>query len=271
MRTFKTLSVVTLALIIFASSVFAGPCVLTQLDRQQFISGGSFPVYAVSASEACPTAPVLEGGQFFNPYAFALARLDVTTGEYRHMKFTFGSIPMADVRRRTLVETLSLGDGQYQLVVTNGVIYQQQVFFTVGGSGESQLFSLAPPKPRLALPYIRSAAIVKDGYLYFRGDLGHGRFAEGYFYQIREGLVEILSTIFETVDPQDQSIFVNLPQVRGGALDLPWVRAKLINNKLDPTSPVYSSITNYDGLTVSDMVYDPADPAKYFSGFQAAR
>ncbi len=259
----------------------AGPCIVTQVDQQTFASGSRIPVYAVSVPETCSATPVADqkssGFEFFNPYAYNLARLDSNGNDLMFESvFVETRVPMADVRARTQVGTLpALPDGRYRLVTTNGDNFLEGIYFTVGTLGESDSFqSLGNfARPKMLLPYLRSAAVVKDGYLYCRCDLGPSTFADGYLYQVQNGRIEILPIArFRVVDPQDQSIFVNLPHVRGGTLDLGWVRVKLDNNNFDPNAPVYASITaGGGGVTVNGIVYDPSDPAKYFFGFSAIR
>jgi len=262
-----------LLVVLLSTSMLAqGPCVLSQLDRTSFFSWEKVSVFSVSGDENCSfysgtwenwsaslnlvlvrlDPPAQEGGQPAMTQVEEQVRVSFVPGQAnRQLVATFDA------------QKLGLKSGRYAVLVANVSDYgaswnfQQLLHFTIGSD------TLA-----LAMPYIQPAAVVVDGYLYFRGQLGNENFADGYLYQPRSDRTEILRVQFRSVDPED-NIFVNQPHVRGGSLDLSWVRAKLPNNSLDPKMPVYGSFTiNGGAITATAVVYDPANPSRtYLGGF----
>lgn len=262
---------------IFAAVAIAAeiPCVVTQVDGALFPSGARVPVFAVSSRTAnCPASPFVDRGLSgevlgtTNILRYTIDRFNPAIAEWERVgEQRVGSV-VSGSDRRTELFTLTLADGRYRLTTVNGDVFLEALHFTVGGIGEDTLLPVAT-RPDLQVPYLCSARVASGGYLYFRGYLGGNRVALGYLYQLRKGRTEVLPVEFEEVHPQDTSVFVNQPFLRGGMLDPPWVRVRLPNNSLDPNRPVYASITrDGGGATVQGVVFNPmASPAHYTGGF----
>lgn len=246
------------------------PCVVTQVDGNLFPSGSVVVVYAMSGRVNCPEPPVVEiSEKSFMLYSFVRFVLDRwSDGEWKQFGDQFSArVPAGIYSRAGIAELAGLMDGRYRLIAASGNHFLEAIHFAAGGTGENAItMLLAPSRSDLRVPYLHSARVAVSGYLFFRGHLG-GRVASGYLYQLRKGFTEILPAEFEQVDPQDTSVFVNQSFLRGGTLDLPWVRVRLPNNSLDPSRPVYASVTaDGGGITVQGVVYDPTDPAAHYTG-----
>lgn len=258
------------------------PCIVSQVDGHLFASGAQIPVHTVSTfSSNCPVSPFVEerngGYVFHDPLWFSLDRW--ISGEWIRTADQPATLPVGAEVRHNLVTYTGLSDGRYRLTVVNGEpsgpwYFLEAINFIVGGIQNQ--YAVFEPRFDLEdrVPYVKPAKVVDEGTMYFRGFLGDGiRFANGYLYQVQvERKTTVFPVGFEVVDPQDESIFTNRQEVRGGALDLNWVRVILPRNSFNPGRPVYASITaNGDGTTIQGMVYDPTDPAALVTGFNASR
>lgn len=167
-----------------------------------------------------------------------------------------------DRSRRNMLVLNNLEDGQYRLLTVNGGNFLEALHFSVGGVANINGLNLS-------VPYAQAAAVVHNGYLYFRAHLGRSAVASGYLYQDQaNGRTEMIQVDFVAVDPQNSDLMINQPFVRGGIMDLPWVQVKLPNNDIDPNRSINACLTtDGGGATACFRVYDPSNPMKAVDGF----
>ena len=167
-----------------------------------------------------------------------------------------------DRSRRNMLVLNNLEDGQYRLLTVNGGNFLEALHFSVGGVATINGLNLS-------VPYAQAAAVVHNGYLYFRAHLGRSAVASGYLYQDQaNGRTEMIQVDFVAVDPQNSDLMINQPFVRGGIMDLPWVQVKLPNNDIDPNRSINACLTtDGGGATACFRVYDPSNPMKAVDGF----
>lgn len=252
---------VTLALVIFCSTSKASTgCIQTHVDRSYFADSDEVRGYLV---------PTLESNCSAERATYKVHRYDSGAGLFVQIDEQSAEIPTTGrVRRESPAFRLKgLDPGLYR-VDSYAADLQESLLFTVGAYQGRESFPVLGIDSRFnmdRLPYVKPAAVTSRGWMYFRGSLTEG--SSAHLYQVRPDRTEILSVTIEQIDPQDKSIFTNMPHVRGGALDLPWMRVKLVNNSFDSGRPVFIVITTGESLTINGMAYDPGDPSRFFNGF----
>ncbi|MBI4050406.1 MAG: hypothetical protein HY609_06800 [Deltaproteobacteria bacterium] len=266
--------VLFLSVFVFLSTgvVLAGgdlPCVLPQVDRSFFASGEEVRVHLASGRSNCPAPPLVEmleeGLVISDEIWFSLERWEARAARWEQVgeQWRVNRRPVGSgLDKRELVTSPRLDAGSYKLTAKQAIEggFLSTVRFDVGEVA----------RPSGCTPYVQSSGIVAGGHLYFRGDLCGAAAAAGYLYQVREeDRTEILPVVFEQV-PQDASEWTNQPFIRGGTLDLPWVRVRLSNNSFDPGRPVLAAPT-VNGITVNGVAYDPRHPIRHFLGFSPSR
>lgn len=237
------------------------PCFVHQVART-VESGTSVAITGMPAGTgACQYAYDAAASAAIVVLQYQLQRQD-QNGEFTTVGYLGSSYKLDGTRnRRTMLTLGNLEDGQYRLITVNGGAFLEALHFSVGGIANINNLDLA-------IPYVQPMAVVHGGFLYFRAHLGRTTVASGYLYQ----RAEMLQTDFSLVDPQGDSA-LNQPSVRGGILDLPLVRARLLNNSFDPNRPIQACLTaDGGGVTACFVVYDPNSPMKLVTdGFSPSR
>lgn len=255
------------------------PCVAVQIDSHFFVSGKNIEVFARSGNKNCSVPPIADQNNswvFYNPIWLSLSRWN---GEKWIRIYDMpAQVPTGITKRQKITVYSGLSDGRYRLTIVNGKVpgpwfFLNAIYFIVGGTGDRPITTFLDNdvyKIEGKLPYIQPSRTVVNKTLYFRGYLGGngGKFAKGYLYQVKNNETEFLPVIFEQVDNKEASIFVNQSFIKGGVIDLPWIKVNLPNNNLDPTRPIFASITAPGGgITIQGIIYDPLYPASFFMGF----
>lgn len=235
------------------------PCFVHQVSRV-VDSGTSVAITGnPSGSGACQYS---FGNSPFVALQYQLQRQD-QSGEMVTIGYFGASYKLTSNRnRRNMLVLNSLEDGEYRLLTINSNNFLEAVYFSVGGTvGINRL--------DLSIPYAQAAALAHNGYLYFRGHLGRNAVASGYLYQDQaDGRTEMIQVEFFAVDPQNNDLMINQSFIRGGIMDLPWVRVKLPNNDIDPNRSINACLTtDGGGATACFRVYDPSNPMKMVDGF----
>jgi hypothetical protein len=257
------------ALLMSASMLVASqPCVLTQVDNNLFAAGQIEVSAMVAPGGFCPQV-AFEKGDFAYPVVYGLSRLN-DNGQWISVGIPVFATLKESAKRKRIKVFEGLEDGRYVLVSVNATAdnpqqytFLEQVFFTVGSTRENDQFGrTVTPQGFAQLPYGKSSRILIGSYLYFRGLIGKGAFAtEGYLYQLQTTRTKVVPVAFEQVNPQDDSVIMNQSFLRGGTLDLPWVRVRLSESDFDLSRPIFGSITvDGGGVTTQGMVFDPTDP-----------
>jgi len=233
------------------------PCVATQIDSEFFVSGENIAVFARSGNNNCSAPPIMIGDRFYNPLWLSLSKWNEKT--WVRVNDMPAHVPVGLTARQKIIEYLSLDEGAYRLTIVNGQapgpwFFLNAIYFFVGKIPNSTNFD--------KIPYFQPTKIVMNGAILFRGLLGGNgeKFAKGYIYQDKKEGTELLPVTFEQI---------NLDEFfKGGVMDLPWIKVNLPHNSLDPTRPVLASITAPGGgMTVQGIIFDPLNPAAFFSGF----
>jgi len=247
-------------------------CVAVQVDNHLFTTGMPVAVYGISRGETCPVINGLESPIWLTLSRWAPSEDPDANDPWVRVADVSSAVTLGEQKRKLLQTFENLPEGQYILNVVNGNApgpwnWVEALAFVVGGTSSEPL-----PAPN-GTPFIRSARIVLNGELFFRGHIGNGsRFAQGYVYQLGFDKTELLPVTFEQLDPQAVGETLNQGFLRGGTLDLSWVKAVLPNNTLRGDRPVYGSIRSDGGWpTVQGVVFDPTDPSATVAGFNASR